>query len=285
MAGPSFSLILATIGRCSEIEKLFISLINQSFKDFEIILIDQSQDDLLSMLVKRYSSFLLIRHTKSLPGLSKARNVGLKIAAGNVLCFPDDDCLYPPFLLEKVLNYFNLFPNIAGISGCLIDNDGRVSVRKFYKQSDLLTKKNVWKKAMSATIFIKKEVVTHYFNEDLGLGANTPWLAAEETDFLLKLIENKTNIIYLPTIQIIHPNKDDHQIYINKEEYFKRALNYGRGCGKVLRLHRYNFIFVLLFLIRPLVGSAIFFLRFNTIKAKYYYYSFKGRLLGWRDVE
>ena len=86
-----FSLIVCTVGRSQDIlEQLLISLTIQKYSDFEIILVDQNLDDRLISLVEKYSNSLNIVHYRSIiKGLSANRNIGIKIAKGNIICFPD----------------------------------------------------------------------------------------------------------------------------------------------------------------------------------------------------
>ncbi|UVQ02382.1 glycosyltransferase family 2 protein [Bacteroides fragilis] len=103
-----FSLIVCTVGRSQDIlEQLLISLTIQEYSDFEIILVDQNLDDRLISLVEKYSNSLNIVHYRSIiKGLSANRNIGIKIAKGNIICFPDDDCFYDRTTLQNVYLFF-----------------------------------------------------------------------------------------------------------------------------------------------------------------------------------
>jgi glycosyltransferase involved in cell wall biosynthesis len=49
---PELSLIIATLGRTLELDRLMATLVNQSFKNFEIIIVDQNADDRLNYIVQ-----------------------------------------------------------------------------------------------------------------------------------------------------------------------------------------------------------------------------------------
>ena len=99
-----FSLILATVGRTVELNRLFDSLLVQTFHDFEVIVVDQNQDERLMPIVHRARCLgLAIRHVHYFPpNLALARNAGIAQARGQWLGFPDDDCWYEPHTLEQI---------------------------------------------------------------------------------------------------------------------------------------------------------------------------------------
>ena len=90
-----FCFVLATVGRVQEVGAFLDSLTRQTFGDFSVVLVDQNADGRLDALMADYANRLSIKRVASAPGLSKARNVGLAHARGDVIGFPDDDCVYP----------------------------------------------------------------------------------------------------------------------------------------------------------------------------------------------
>src|SRR5690349_2818537 len=113
-----FSLILATVGRNSELGRLFETLCAQTHQDFDTVIVDQNEDNRIHQLVARYQGRLRLRHVRvGKCGHAGANNVGLQYATGDVIAFPDDDCWYPADLLERVDRMFWQHPEYGGISG------------------------------------------------------------------------------------------------------------------------------------------------------------------------
>ena len=108
-----FSLVMATLGRSVEIERLFNSLVNQTYKNFEVIVVDQNEDDRVVKLVEQFRDRLEFVYVHSEKGLSRARNVGLKHIHGDLVAFPDDDCWYHPDVLAHVAGRFAAAPSAA----------------------------------------------------------------------------------------------------------------------------------------------------------------------------
>ena len=92
---PSFDLVVATVDRVAELERLLASLDAQTHHGFRVLLVDQNPDDRLAPIVGRPRSFELVR-LRSERGLSRARNAALDRIQADLVAFPDDDCSYEP---------------------------------------------------------------------------------------------------------------------------------------------------------------------------------------------
>lgn len=274
-----FSLVLATIGRTTELKRFLESLNQQTYKDFELFIIDQNPDDRLIDIIKLYKECFPICHLRSEPGLSRARNIGLQHITGDIVAFPDDDCWYPSDLLERVACFFAESSNWDGITGKTVNEQGNDVVGRFDRKSGLVTRMNAWRRVTSITLFVSKTIVKTVgnFDESLGLGAGTQWCSAEDIDYPLRAIELGFRIYYDPTLNVGHPEP----VVIFNEKAQKRAFSYGAGMGRVLRKHRYPFWFVVYNWLRPLGGSLVSLVTGRKQKAKYHWAVMKGRLYGW----
>jgi len=273
-----FSLILPTINRTLELENFLTSLNNQKYDSFELIIIDQNVDNRIERILSNRSFYFPIVHLKSEPGISHARNQGLKSAMGDIIAFPDDDCEYPPDLLLQIKNIFINDPNLLGITGKSLDKLGNDSAGRYENKKGYLNKFDVWKKGVSITVFLRAEIYDQIgeFDESLGLGAGTIFQSGEETDYLIRSVNLNHKILYNPKIFVIHQNPT---LKYNKSA-LRRAFFYGCGCGAVLKKHYYPFWFKLIFLIRPFGGFIVSVFTLNFNKSRFYLNSIKGRLTG-----
>jgi glycosyltransferase involved in cell wall biosynthesis len=105
---PLISVIVPVYNVEDYIEECIDSIIAQTFKNFELIVIDDaSQDCSFEKAVKRLQNTEINFKTivlKKNQGLSNARNEGMKIAAGKYLNFMDSDDWIPPHALETLYN-------------------------------------------------------------------------------------------------------------------------------------------------------------------------------------
>lgn len=102
---PKVSIILATFNRCHLIQESLNAIMNQTFKSFECIIIDDGSEDETQIIVKDYvkkdNRFkFILRSEDYTKGLSGARNNGLDQINGDYIVFFDDDDIPHPQLLE-----------------------------------------------------------------------------------------------------------------------------------------------------------------------------------------
>ncbi len=103
-----FSLILATLGRDIELVSFLDSLAGQTYRDFELIMIDQNKDKKIDSIVEKFINYFPVTHIKvNFSGLARARDFGIQFACGDIVAFPDDDCVYEIDVLEKVADEFD----------------------------------------------------------------------------------------------------------------------------------------------------------------------------------
>ena len=121
-----FDLVIATVDRTDDLERLLASLEAQTHRAFRIVVVDQNDDDSLANAVEKLSpSFPLKQlHVPKMRGASRGRNLGFENADGDVICFPDDDCTYPPKLLDDVLKLFDE-KRVDIVCGRAADESGR----------------------------------------------------------------------------------------------------------------------------------------------------------------
>jgi glycosyltransferase involved in cell wall biosynthesis len=271
-----FSLIMATIGRTQEISRFLSKLDSQTYKDFELIVVDQNPDDRLQEILKPYLDRLSILHLTSATGLSRARNVGMQKATGDIVVFPDDDCWYPEDLLERVNFYFEKQPEIEGISGSTVGDS------YMDRTSGLITPFNVWKRAISYGIFLRCKAVQAVgdFDETLGVGAGTIWGSGEETDYLIRILNAGYQLYYDPLLEVHHPGPV--QATQGNNFSLEKVHFYAMGKGRVLRKSHSPLWFVAFQCTKPLIKSLLEFIQQAPKQERVGWTVFQGILQGWR---
>ena len=92
-----YSVIVPVYNRVDEVRDLLQSLSEQTFKDFEVILVEDGSTDRCDAVAQSYASVLTLQyHHKSNEGRSIARNYGIERATGDYFIFFDSDCVIPP---------------------------------------------------------------------------------------------------------------------------------------------------------------------------------------------
>jgi glycosyltransferase involved in cell wall biosynthesis len=154
------SLIVATLNRIAELERFLDSLEEQSCRDFEVLVVDQNPDDRLVPMLGLHSG-LEIRHLRSERGLSRARNVGLRAARGDIMAVPDDDCWYPNNLLATVAAWFESHSEFGLLFTALRTADNRHSGPKTPAEARRCTRSDLSTcLSASAALFMRRSVAT-----------------------------------------------------------------------------------------------------------------------------
>ena len=111
---PLVSVILPVYNRKYIIERALNSLINQTFKNYELIIVDDGStdkvEDIISPYLKKHQNFKYIRHSNRGTGLS--RNAGILISHGTYITFIDSDDEYKVEHLEKMVTFMQSNPAI-----------------------------------------------------------------------------------------------------------------------------------------------------------------------------
>lgn len=105
---PRYSVIIPVYNRIDEVRDLLESLSRQTFKDFEVIIVEDGSTEPCGELVKLYENRLDVKYFyKDNDGRSIARNYGIDRSTGSYLVFFDSDCVIPPdyfAILDRELN-------------------------------------------------------------------------------------------------------------------------------------------------------------------------------------
>jgi len=267
-----YSLIVATLGRYSELKEMLLTIASQNFdlNNMEIIIIDQNQKGFLDDIIKEFNNLNLIHIHSTLKGLSINRNIGLEYSTGDIICFPDDDCkFYKNTLLE--VSHVLLDSNIDFCMGRIYDRETKKDViKKWSKKEFEVNRFNSYFVNSSITLFVKKKFILN-FDENLGVGAI--FGSCEDADFIYRILENNANGIYTPKIELWHPEPNYQEISLEKVK------NYASGFGYFVRKNTDSIKVLLLVL---LAGKKIMQFMINSVSKRFqkgYFKSFFGGLI------
>ncbi len=201
---PEVSVIITTYNRCQYIISAVESVLNQSWHDFELIVVDDGSSDKTSELLLPYAAKVEYIYQKN-AGVSSARNTGIKKASGKWIAFLDSDDIWYKDKLKKQMDMVTK-KNID-ICFSAVDLNQRTSspVLKytnavFDEPFNLILKKDLvlYVQAM----LIKKELLDRVglFNEKLQV--------AEDTDLIYRLaFETPFGYISEPLVYINRQNQ------------------------------------------------------------------------------
>ncbi|CAL2102825.1 glycosyl transferase, family GH2 [Tenacibaculum sp. 190130A14a] len=104
MQNPLISVIIPVYNRAHSIAKSIESVLNQTYQNFEIIVVDDGSSDNLHSVLKTFNTIKLVTLHKN-QGQANARKVGYLKSQGDFICSLDSDDTWEPVFIEESLNY------------------------------------------------------------------------------------------------------------------------------------------------------------------------------------
>jgi glycosyltransferase involved in cell wall biosynthesis len=135
MFSPFISVIIPTYNRSYCVAEAIDSAAGQSYKNHEIIVVDDGSTDDTAPVLDRYDGRLTALRTQH-AGPSAARNAGIRAARGDYIAFLDSDDLWKPRKLEQQIGFFAKTPDacICQTQEIWIRNGVRVNPMKKHKK-------------------------------------------------------------------------------------------------------------------------------------------------------
>ncbi|GEM_PF-554989 len=170
-----FSIVIPTYNRKVDLERCLNSLLEQTFKNFEVIICDNASTDDTKELIEGYKALLNLNYIilpENSGGPARPRNTGIMNANGDWICFLDSDDWYAHNKLEYISN-LNL-ENIDFIYHKLVAIDRKGAQGRMYTKqinndeplTDFLTRFNP---ILTSSTCIRKSIFTEnklLFSED-----------------------------------------------------------------------------------------------------------------------
>src|SRR6267378_1967346 len=125
------SVIIPTYNRASLIGAAIQSVLDQTFKSVEIVVVDDGSTDETQRALEPYAGKIVSLVTEN-NGPAHARNVGMRAASGKYIAFLDSDDLYLPYKLELEVDFLERNPAIGMVSTNLSAMRGGEIVEEYH---------------------------------------------------------------------------------------------------------------------------------------------------------
>ena len=243
MENNIISVIIPVYNVKQYIERCIDSILNQTYKNIEIILVDDGSTDGCDEICNMYAEKdkrIKVVHIKN-SGVSNARNVGLKLANGNFITFVDADDYIDMTCIEKMYKLCTDEQCDIGIIGILENNElakktnaSGESTNMVLSAEDALKEMlnekyyygNVWGKIYKTNIW--KDT---YFNENTAIG--------EDMEVLYKVLlkSNKVNVNTNERLYYYTKNRNDSATKSNYNKKWEKEIAI---CENILKECREN---------------------------------------------
>ena len=249
MQVPVISILLSVYNEEQNIINSIESINNQTFKNWELIIIDDASNDktfeIISKLSAKNSKIKIIKNPKNY-GLAKSLNKGIKIAKGEFIARVDADDINLPHRLEKQYQFMIENKNVdaLGTGAWLVDKNGErlksISLTKKFNIND--------KKIFSKSIFLHPSVMFRKsFFSKIG-NYDSSFLRAQDKELWLRGLSNGAYFT----------NLSEALIEYNTNNYIQSWKNVYLTLVSLIRLQKkYNFKNGYLFIIKFIIFSIL----------------------------
>ena len=180
-SSPSVSVIIPTYNRQTLVVNAIDSVLFQTWRDFELLVIDDgSTDDSLAVIKSVQDMRVKCLTHACNRGLAAAWNTGVNAAQADLIAFLDSDDTWHPEKLQDQVDYMQQHPAIAGCTTGYVHLrlDGKREIIPKQKNADFqnILFRNILH--MGTTLMVRRSIFERagLFDEQLRRGQDTDWL-------------------------------------------------------------------------------------------------------------
>ena len=250
---PRYSIIIPVFNRPDEIEELLASLTQQSFRDFEVVLVEDGSKRTCQTIAEYYSKQLRLRYFfKENEGQGYARNYGFQRAKGEVFIVFDSDCLIPPNYLQEINSYLNLYQVDAfGGPDAALDSFTPIQRAISHTMTSFLTTGGIRGSNKQIGPYHPRSFnmgITKKVFQKTG-GYRIPYMG-EDLEFSIRIITAGFKTVFIPNAFVYHKRRTNLIQFYKQINYFGRArINLTRFHPSHLKvLHLFPLIFIIGFM-------------------------------------
>lgn len=190
MKNSFISVIVPTYNRADLISETIESILNQTYKNFELIIVDDGSTDNTEEVIRKFKdSRIKYIKTDNWGGPARPRNTGIKKAKGEYIAFCDDDDIWLPEKLEKQIRVFQISNETAMLYTRFKTIEGDVISNRIFPENGKYKSGNIFKSLyLRSFIACSSVVVKRSVLDQVGLFNTDPNLIAiEDTDLWLRI--------------------------------------------------------------------------------------------------
>ncbi len=163
------SVIIPTFNRAYCIEKSINSVLNQTYRDFELIIIDDGSTDNTREIIENIDDIRIRYFYQKNSGANNARNYGIDVCEGEYIAFHDSDDVWRPDKLEKQVSICSKFnPEIQFCKIAMHCADGSVTISPKKFSGGFCDNPSYLFGIGTGTIFARKTLFSEYrFDKNL----------------------------------------------------------------------------------------------------------------------
>ena len=242
---PLISVVIPTYNRAELIGKAIQSILDQSYKDWELIIVDNYSDDNTKEIIRAFNDDrIILLSTPRTGSVAVSRNLGVSHSSGEWIAFLDSDDWWFPRKLEFVSEIIQQGPDLIYHDLQIVSLDGLPIKRRRTKSRrlkspiyfDLLLEGN---DIPLSSVVLRKSVFT-FVN---GMNESPNFLAIEDYDAWLRIAQVTEKFIHVPKILGAYRLHEGNIGHLNNFQYLSSALSAHLNKLDSSQLRRYQSLY------------------------------------------
>ncbi|WP_211223153.1 glycosyltransferase [Propionicicella superfundia] len=242
---PSITVIICTRDRVDSLASALASVRDLDYEDYDIVVVDNaSPTPATADYVRSLGDPRIRLVSEPVPGLSRARNTGLRAARGEIVAYTDDDVVVDRLWLRGLVAGFDR-GDVECVSGLVPTGELRTRTQMWFDR------RVSWSDATSVRMFrldeppadnplfpfrvgdfgtgasfaVRRETLQRLGGFDEALGVGTPTGGGEDIDMFVRILLDGGGLVVEPSAVVWHRHRDDIPALR------KQAVGYGLGLG------------------------------------------------------
>jgi cellulose synthase/poly-beta-1,6-N-acetylglucosamine synthase-like glycosyltransferase len=231
---PTVSIIVPVKNGEKTLKKCIDSILNLNYPNYELIIVNDGSTDNTQKILEEYKDKIKIINTQGV-GPSKARNLAVKQAKGELVAFTDSDCIVDKEWLNELVKCFKIEENLAGVGGEQLSpqdesNFGKI-VNNFMHSIGIIEYVKDEKEVVftqhnpTCNSIYKKEVF-----EKLGGFKEGLW-PGEDVEFDYRVTKTGYKLLFNPKAIVYHYRPQ------NIKKFIKMMYKYGKVQGILVKMY------------------------------------------------
>ncbi|WP_426997065.1 glycosyltransferase family 2 protein [Pseudarthrobacter sp. N5] len=244
---PPITVILCTRDRASLLREALGAILRLDYPNFDVLVVDNAAQntDTSDMVRQEFQDSRVTLIQEPVPGLSQARNTGLRHARGDIVAFTDDDVVVDKAWLREIAAGFERAPDAACVTGLVPAGEVRSRAQGYF--DDRVS----WSKSVAPMVYslaappadlprfpfcvgaygtganfaLDRRTALSLGGFDTALGAGTRTGGGEDIDMFTRVILEGYSLVVQPSAIVWHRHRD------GLEELRAQARSYGSGLG------------------------------------------------------
>jgi len=213
MSNPLVSVIVTVKNGERYLTQALQSIINQTYRNYEIILVNGESHDRTEAIARSYPLRYL---QQSQPGLAHGRNTGILAAQGELIAFLDHDDLWTPDKLQRQVDHLDKQP----------ENQGAIAYLKFFLEPNCALRPGFKQDSLHqpqigytpGTLLVSRDLFEQIglFDPQYNIGCDADWFA--------KLKDQRVPIAILDEVLLhkrLHHTNLSNNVTTSKRELFQ----------------------------------------------------------------